>query len=206
MNPDYFQHIASIALREPLAEVLGAQPPGEPLVYTFADAAKFAGHVCPTVAGAWLVTERALLALYPGEVPERGGVEVRVGGDSERTGAFGGVIGYLTGAAGEAGFGGLFGRHRRRDLLSFDPSLAGWSRFTRLDTGDAVKVRFDASAVPDPPGLSDALLLVARGEAGTQDQARFGRLWQQKVAAILTRFRNEVIQVRPIPRERKAAS
>lgn len=206
MNPDYFQQVASLSFREPLAEVLGAQPPGEPLVYSFADAAKFAGHVCPTVAGAWLVTERALLALYPGEVPERGGVEVTVGGDSERTGAFGGVIGYLTGAAGEAGFGGLFGRYRRRELLSFDPALAGWSRFTRLDTGDAVKVRFDPSMVPDPPGLGEALRLVARGEAGPEDQARFGRLWQQKVAAILGRYRNEVVQVRPVPRERKAVS
>lgn len=40
-----------IRVRDPLAEVLGMVPEGEPLVVRFADVAKAAGHACPAVAG-----------------------------------------------------------------------------------------------------------------------------------------------------------
>lgn len=70
--PAFFAEVAPLYLRDPLAELLGAVPEGCALEYTFADAVKAAGHVCPTVAGGWLVTAAGLAALYPnGETPGR---------------------------------------------------------------------------------------------------------------------------------------
>lgn len=196
MNLSYARDVAPLDLRDPLSETLGAQSPGEPIRYTFEDAAKAAGHVCPTVAGAWLVTRAALAALYEDATPVRGEVQVEVGGPPERVGAFGQVIGYLTGAAGDAGFGGLFGRFRRRDLLRFVPELAGWTRFTRLDTGAAVEVRYDPSQVPDPPGLGELFSLALRDEASEEQRRRFGELWQRKVGSILTEHAGSVVELR----------
>ena len=71
-----------IAMRDPLAEFLGAADGGR-LEYSYADAVKLTGHSCPTVAGAWLAILRALAALYPGETPERGAIRVELRGQLE---------------------------------------------------------------------------------------------------------------------------
>ena len=52
-------------MRDPLAEFLGAADGGR-LEYTYADAVKLTGHSCPTVAGAWLATRRALATMCIG--------------------------------------------------------------------------------------------------------------------------------------------
>jgi hypothetical protein len=69
--PDFFARIPAITLRDPLAELLGAAEGGL-IAYSYVDAVKLAGHSCPTVAGAWLMTVRALRALYGDEMPVRG--------------------------------------------------------------------------------------------------------------------------------------
>ena len=71
--PAFFADIPPITLRDPLAELLGAAENGL-IEYHFADAVKLAGHSCPTVAGAWLMTVRALRALYGDETPVRGNI------------------------------------------------------------------------------------------------------------------------------------
>src|SRR5690625_7105459 len=73
--PDYYSDAPSITLYDPLADFLGASQEGL-LTYTYADAVQLAGHSCPTVAGAYLMTVKALKHLYGDEVPERGGVRV----------------------------------------------------------------------------------------------------------------------------------
>ena len=73
--PEFFARIPTITLRDPLAELLGAAEGGL-IEYAFADAVKLAGHSCPTVAGAWLMSVRALRALYGDEIPVRGNVAV----------------------------------------------------------------------------------------------------------------------------------
>ena len=75
--PDFFADIPPITLRDPLAELLGAAEGGL-IEYHFADAVKLAGHSCPTVAGAWLMTVRALRALYGDEIPLRGNLAVAI--------------------------------------------------------------------------------------------------------------------------------
>ena len=70
-----------IAVRDPLAELLGMVPEGDPLVVTFPEVAKAAGHACPAVAGAYRASDLALDRLYPDSLPVRSEVAVTVGGD-----------------------------------------------------------------------------------------------------------------------------
>ena len=54
-TPDFFDKVPPIVIADPLAEFLGATEGGL-LEYRYVDAVKLAGHSCPTVAGAWLMT------------------------------------------------------------------------------------------------------------------------------------------------------
>jgi hypothetical protein len=105
------------------------------------------------------------------------------------------VIGLLTGAAPETGFGGLGGRYRRQGRGTFDPALAGRVRFRRLDTGAAVEVRDDPA--PLPPAREIAPLMVAglRGEGTPEDHRRFGARRQARVRDLLSGDPARVIRV-----------
>lgn len=149
-----------IRVRDPLAELLGMVPEGEPLVVTFADVATAAGHACPAVAGAYRGTQLALDSLYPDAHPIRSDVAVTVGGapDDPGLGPMAAVIRHVTGAADETGFAGLAGVGSREDLLSFGAVDAPGRafRFERTDDGSEVVVSFDPSAAgvdPDDAGV-----------------------------------------------------
>src|SRR3990172_3628202 len=119
---DFMKEVRSIRFKEPLAETLGAfQEEGTVLDYTFIDAVKMAGHACPTVAGAYLVCQKAMEALYPGETPVRGEITITVYGEPDEGvyGVMGQVFSFITGAAPATGFRGLGPRFRRKDLLKF---------------------------------------------------------------------------------------
>lgn len=73
--PAFFADAPAVTLMDPPARFLGAPADGL-ITYRYEDAVRFAGHSCPTVAGAWLMTIRALRALWPDGMPERGAVRV----------------------------------------------------------------------------------------------------------------------------------
>lgn len=184
--PAFFDAVPGITLRDPLAELLGAADGGL-IEYRYADAVRLAGHSCPTVAGAWLLTTRALRALYGDETPERGAVRVDFG-ESQKSGVAGviaSVVGLLTGAAGVGGFKGLAGRYARKDLLQFDASGVDGIRFTRLDGRGSVVVALDLSPVAGDPRMGELLPLVLQGIASAEQAAQFGALWQDRVRRIL---------------------
>lgn len=189
-----------LELTDPLAELLGALPPGGTFRYTYEDVVKLAGHSCPTVAGAYLMTCAALQALYPGATPERGALQVTVGGerDDGGSGPMAQVISLLTGAAAETGFGGLAGHGRRKDLLRFDPSLDGRIRYRRTDTGAAVKVSYDSRALPRSAQMRPLLEKTLSGQATAAERERFGELWQAVVEDLLTGDPARVLEVRPV--------
>ncbi|MDQ5917197.1 MAG: hypothetical protein QG660_306, partial [Pseudomonadota bacterium] len=112
--PIFFEEVPAFVVRDPLAEILGAAEGGL-IEYRFADAVRLAGHSCPTVAGAWLMTTRALRALYGDAIPERGSVAVAFGDGlgSGVTGVIASIATLLTGASGIGGFKGLGGRFSR---------------------------------------------------------------------------------------------
>lgn len=184
--PAFYDAAPRIVLYDPLAELLGAAAGGR-IEYRYVDAVKLAGHSCPTVAGAYLMTRKALARLYPDDLPLRGGIRVEFGATQADgvTGVIAAVAGLLTGAAGDGGFKGIGGRFSRRNLLAFglggDTSL----RFTRLDSGARVEVAYHPEIVPVPAGLQTLLPGVLAGSASEAERADFARIWQARVERIL---------------------
>ena len=76
-TPAFFVAVPPIRVTDPLAALLGAADGGH-IDYHYLDAVKLAGHSCPTVAGAWLMTRTALAHLYTDQTPQRGGVRVEL--------------------------------------------------------------------------------------------------------------------------------
>jgi formylmethanofuran dehydrogenase subunit E len=184
-HPAFFDEVPTLTLHDPLAEILGAATGGL-MTYGYADAVKLAGHSCPTVAGAYLMTLKALGNLYPDSLPERGGIKVELGAAQADgvTGVTAAVAGLLTGAAGDGGFKGLGGRHSRRNLLVFESGSATL-RFTRLDTGASVSASYHPEAVAAPPELQALMSTLLAGQASAAERTEFGRLWQLRVKRIL---------------------
>lgn len=184
--PAFYQEVLRLRLSDPLAAVLGAAEAGE-LEYGYEDAVKLAGHSCPTVAGAYLMTYKALALLYPDGLPVRGGLRValRDAQDAGTTGVTAMVAGLITGAAGEGGFKGLGGRFARRGLLEFGVAMPGEMRFTRSDTGAWVETSYHPQTVPADPAMQVLMARLMSGEAGADERLEFGRLWQLRVKRIL---------------------
>jgi len=185
-HPEFFAAVPRITLHDPLAELLGAAENGL-IEYGYTDAVKLAGHSCPTVAGAYLMTLRALAKLYPEGQPERGGirVELKAAQADGTAGVTAAVAGLLTGAAGEGGFKGLGGRFSRRNLLQFAAGIDAELCFTRMDSGARVTAAYHPEVVPPSPELQELMPKLLSGAASAADKTAFGRLWQMRVKRIL---------------------
>ena len=185
-TPGFFDAAPRIVVHDALAETLGAVQYGL-IEYRYLDAVKLAGHSCPTVAGAWLMTRAALAQLYPGGTPQRGELRVELceGQDEGVAGVVASVASLVTGAAGSGGFKGLAGRHARRDLLAFGVPMRGQLRLTRLDSGAAVKVSHRPDAMPRPPALKTLMQAALAPQSAPADRDAFAQAWQDWVRAIL---------------------
>ena len=176
-----------IVVRDPLADFLGAAAGGV-FEYRYADAVRLAGHSCPTVASAFLMTRAALAALYGDALPVRG--EIRVdfaeAQDAGVTGVIASVATLITGATTDAGFRGLAGQFNRRNKLFFNQQLAsGELRLTRLDNGATVEVAADLSRVPGVPRTGELMRMCLAGQASAAEQDEFRALWQDRVRRLL---------------------
>jgi hypothetical protein len=186
-TPDFFDAVPAIIVVDALAETLGAAEGGL-IEYRYVDAVRLAGHSCPTVAGAWLVTGAALARLYPGETPRRGEirVELRQAIDEGVAGVIASVAGLVTGAATEGGFKGLAGRFARNGLLRFGVPMTGDIRFTRMDDGESVELSLRSWAVPRPAGMSELIRDALAPHASDAARRAFADAWQGWVQAVLT--------------------
>ena len=164
---------------------------GVALAYTFMDAVKMAGHACPTVAGAYLICQKALARLYPEEVPVRGEIAVTVYGEPDEGvyGVMGQVITFITGAAPLSGFRGLGHKFKRKDLLAFNPRKidpqALCFEFRRLDNGQTVLVKFFPQRIPFPPDktkrMGELMEKILWEAARPEEKGEFQELWTGKV-------------------------
>jgi hypothetical protein len=205
--PAFFDEVPDIAVRDPLARLLGAAEDGR-IEYRYADAVGLAGHSCPTVASTWLMTAKALARLYPDTLPERGNIKVEMRGaqDQGTEGVSAMIAGLITGAAGAAGFKGIAGRHDRRNLLEFGAAIRGRMRFTRLDTRRAVEVDYHPERVPMPPDMK-ALMANALAPDSSDEACRaLGRRWQAWVKSILIDHRDDPLLVEVIEHEAAEAT
>lgn len=185
--PDFFSAAPVIRMRDPLAGFLGASHDGL-IDYRYEDAVRLAGHSCPTVASAFLMTRAALAALYSDTLPVRG--EIRVGladaHDAGVAGVIASIATLVTGATADTGFRGLAGQFNRRDRLFFaQPLKQGSLRFTRLDSDKVVEVSADLSRVPGNPRMGELMPLCLSGTADTAQRQEFQTLWQDRVRLLL---------------------
>lgn len=192
ITPHFFNDITPIVMRDPLAEVLGAADKGI-IEYTYTDIVKLAGHACPTVAGAYLMVEKGLHALYEKETPTRGEIKVFIKGRLGEgvVGVISNVASMITGATTISGFHGLAGHFDRRDLLFFAADMHADMVLERIDTGVRVELSYDPSFVSADERMGELLLRIASGSADTDDTELFGSLWQDRVRRILIEYKND---------------
>jgi hypothetical protein len=184
--PTFFDKVETITLYDNLSEFLGATTDGK-IEISYLDCVKLAGHSCPTVAGAYLMTKAALEALYSDTLPQRGSIEIDIK-DSETegvSGVIGNVIGYIVGGAGVGGFKGMMGHFSRDNLIRYGVNIPSQIKVTRLDTNDSVNVSIDISKVPGNPEMKPLMQKALQGIASKEEKARFQELWQQRVEAML---------------------
>ena len=184
--PRFFDEIESIKLKDPLAEILGAFSNGEYEI-SYLEVVKGAGHSCPTVAGAYLMTLQALKALSPASRALRGDIEVFFKEDLEDgvAGVIGNVVSYITGATDKSGFKGLGGRFARHSLMHFNSDIGNASaRFCAKSSGKCVDVFYDPSSIPADAAMQPLMQCIMQGTASKEEKERFGELWQERVANI----------------------
>jgi hypothetical protein len=184
--PSFFDEAPRLTLYDPLSAFLGATEDGL-VEYSYLDAVKLAGHSCFTVAGAYLMTLRALGHLYGNGIPVRGEIDVTLGEDASKgvAGVMASVATLLTGAAGEGGFTGIAGRFERRDRLAFGGDIDGEIQFTRRDTGEGVIASLNAAAVPPHADARPLFQRVLGGETSPAEAQEFRQLWQELVRQLL---------------------
>lgn len=199
ITPDFFNDVTPIIMRDPLAEVLGAVDKGL-IKYTYTDVVKLAGHACPTVAGAYLMLEKGLNALYGDDTPIRGEIKVFVKGTLGEgvVGVISNVASMITGATTIGGFHGLAGHFDRRDLLFFVADMTSDMILERVDTGTRVELSYDPSFVVADERMGELLVRIASGSADADDRELFGTLWQDRVRRILIECKNDSRLVRCI--------
>jgi hypothetical protein len=183
--PEFFDQIRAVKLTDPLADILGAFEDGDYEV-SYVEVVKGAGHSCPTVAGAYLMTLKALEALYPEGRAIRGDIKVEFKEDLQEgvAGVIGNVISYITGATDKSGFKGLGGAFARHSLMFFNANITSNARFTRLSNGKSVDVFYDASTIPANPNMQPLMQKIMQKQATPQEKKLFGELWQERVEKI----------------------
>jgi len=183
--PEFFDTVESIKVADPLSGVLGAFENG---IYdiTFLEVVKSAGHSCPTVAGAYLITAEALKALYPNEMIIRGNIAVEFKEDLEDgvAGVISNVVTQITGATDKSGFKGLNGKFARHSLMKFNSNISASARFTRVDNGKSVDVSYDPSSVAPSPEMGPLMQKLMGGMATPEEAKAFGAHWQDRVKRI----------------------
>jgi len=193
--PKFYDEVESIKVKDPLSKALGAYENGE-YEFSYIDVVKSAGHSCPTVAGAYIITLEALKALYPNERAVRGNIKVEFEEAMEDgvAGVIANVISQITGATDKSGFKGLQGKFARHSLMSFNSDINASARFTRVDTNKSVNVTYNPSSILPNPDMQTLMQKMMQGSATGDEVKEFGALWQDRVKRIFENL-DEVVYV-----------
>lgn len=193
--PDFFDKIETIKLKDDLANFLGVTQDGI-IEFSYIDIVKSAGHSCPTVLGAYLMTKEGLKALYKDELPKRGEIKVEFKEKVEEgvAGVISNVITNITGATKNTGFKGIMGLHSRNNLMSFESNIDCDVKFTRKDTNKSVEVFYNPSLFPPKKEMQELMQKCITKTADENEKLEFGKLWQQRVEEISNNI-DKVIKV-----------
>ena len=192
--PAFFETTASITLKDPLSEILGAFDEGL-ITYTYLDVVKTAGHSCPTVAGAYLMVREGLKALYGSDVPLRGGIKVyfKEAQTEGVTGVVGNVFSLITGATDVWGFKGLSGQFARHHLMEFNASVPMSVRMERIDTNVSVDIAYTPSILSSDEALQPLMKKLMLQLMTAEEKILFRSLWQAHVEKILENFDKVIV-------------
>ena len=193
--PDFFNKIPTIKLQDDLSDFLGTFEDGI-VEFSYLDIIKSAGHSCPTVLGAYLMTYKALNFLYENEFPKRGDIRVEF---SDRqidgvTGVISNVVSNITGATFDSGFKGIAGNFDRRNLMFFNREINSNIKFTRRDTQKKVDIFYNISDISMSERLQELMKKSISKNASIEEQKEFGKLWQQRVENIFLNM-DKVIKI-----------
>lgn len=193
--PSFYDSIEKIRLQDELSNFLGAFDDGI-IEFSYLDIVKCAGHSCPTVLGAYLMTLEGLKALYKDELPKRGEIKVEFKENQKEgvAGVIANVIGNITGATQTSGFKGIGGNFDRRHLMFFEADIRGSVKFTRRDTKQSVEVVYNPSVIAPDVNMPTLMQKCIARTANENEQKKFGRLWQLRVEDISNHI-EEVIWV-----------
>ncbi len=170
--PEFYDQAPVIKVIDPMAVLVGNIPEGEnTLTIKLTDVALYSGHVCAGIASGYMITKKALDALYPNSTPERGQIRVAAMAPEDPFD----VASYITGARSFYGRGEI----NANDLV-IDPNIKSEQKgifvmvFQRKDTGKAVKAVFNKFKLIPPQqkaGLESFLRRVLEGKASTEEKA-----------------------------------
>lgn len=136
----------SIEIYDPLGEFLKGKKEEFRFALSLLDVARFSGHCCVAVTGAFFVAKSAIEELFPDGICIRGDLEIDIPEKTVpgATGPVANVFSFITGSWGDSGFQGLNGNFRRQGLLRMksDKVANDSFLFTRLSTGKSVTCRF----------------------------------------------------------------
>ena len=196
--PKFYDAVETIKVVDPLSNVLGAFEAGE-YEFNYLDVVKSAGHSCPTVAGAYIITQAALNVLYPNERAVRGNIKVEFKESMEDgvAGVIGNVVSQITGATDKSGFKGLAGKFARHSLMSFNSNVDASARFIRVDSGKSVDVTYNPSSIMPNPAMQPLMQKMMQGAATSDELQEFGRLCQDRVQRIFENL-DEVVRVEEV--------
>ncbi len=193
--PAYFDDVEKIILKDDLSDFLGTFEEGL-IEFTYTEIVKSAGHSCPTIAGAYIMTLKGLKVLYGNEIPQRGGIKVEFSEDPDDgvAGVIANTISNITGATETSGFKGIGGNYVRHSLMKFEAEINSSVRFIRTDTGAYVDVYYHPDFIPGDPLIQVLMPKVLNNNASMDEKKHFGMLWQSRVKDIVTHI-DDVITV-----------
>ncbi len=196
--PKFYDEVEIIKVVDPLSNVLGTFENGM-YEFNYLDVVKSAGHSCPTVAGAYIITLESLKALYPDTLAVRGNIKVEFAEALEDgvAGVISNVVSQITGATDKSGFKGLNGKFARHSLMNFNSNIQASARFTRVDTGKSVDVIYNPSSIMPNPDMQPLMMKVMQGTATSDELKEFGVLWQDRVKRIFESL-DKVVRVEEV--------
>jgi len=197
--PDFYNQAPTIKIKDPMAVLVGSLPEDQnTLIIHLTDIALYSGHVCPGIASGYMLTRKALQALYPEGVPERGQIRVAAMGPSDLMD----VASYITGAR------SFYGRDEINayDLVvdtNLKPQQAGTYVivFQRKDNGQAVKAVFNKFKLMAPgkvKNMKNFFKRVLEGKASAQEKTKKWAKVQSLVKKILLNTPEGLIEITPL--------
>ncbi len=183
--PDFFDSIQNIKLQDPLSDILGVFEDGFYEI-SYIEVVKGAGHSCPTVAGAYIMAQEAIKALYSNGTGIRGDIKVEFKEDLSEgvAGVIANVVSYITGATDKSGFKGLNGKFARHSLMFFNQDIKSNARFTSLSQNKTVDVYYNPNVIPPSKEMQPLMQKIMQNQATDDEKNLFGKLWQERVKNI----------------------